>query len=46
LLRDRARAQRSVAQDGIDVIEIRREFGAARARRGEVIPIVLEQRLL
>ena len=36
----------AVAQDAFDIIGIRRQFGAARTRGGEIIPIVFEQHLL
>src|SRR5436189_40571 len=36
----------AVAQDAVDVIQVGHQFGALLPRVGEIIPVVLEQRLL
>jgi hypothetical protein len=46
LLGDSAGAFGALAQDGVDVVRVRGEFGTAGAGRGEVAPVALEQLLL
>ena len=45
-LRQRPGFRRAIGQNPVDVIQIRRQFGAFFPRFGEIIPVILKQRLL
>src|SRR5471030_2416062 len=46
LLRQCSRLGGAFREDAVDVIQIGREFGALLSGVGEIVPVILEQRLL